>query len=91
MEWVGHGLCLLSSRSFIQITLLVLKDILSRPCTKCGHKIFQPRERNEKNAKYYVGDYSFSPALLVSIPSPKYQSQMTNPLFFQYAFVTLSR
>ena len=29
--------------------------------------------------------FTFSPALLVSIPSPKCQSKMTNPLFFQYA------
>ena len=34
---------------------------------------------------------TFSSALLASILSPKYQSKMTNPLFFQYAFVTSSR
>ena len=34
---------------------------------------------------------SFSRVLLFSIPSPKYQSQMTNPYFFQIAFVTSSR
>ena len=33
----------------------------------------------------------FSLALLVSIPLPKYQSEMTNLLFSQYAFVTSSR
>ena len=35
--------------------------------------------------------YTFLPAVCVSIPSPKYQSKMTNPLFFQTAFVTSSR
>ena len=32
----------------------------------------------------------YTPALLLSIPSPKHQSEMTNP-FFQYAIVTSSR
>ena len=35
--------------------------------------------------------FTFSPALLISIPSPIYQSKMTYPLFFQYAFMTSSR
>ena len=34
---------------------------------------------------------TFSPAPLVSIPPPKYQSEMTNLLFSQYAFVTSPR
>ena len=39
----------------------------------------------------YTHFFTFSPALSFSIPSPKYQSQMANPLFSQYAFVTSSR
>ena len=39
----------------------------------------------------FLSFFTFSHALLVSIPSPKYHSKMTNPLFFQYAFVTSSR
>ena len=35
--------------------------------------------------------YTFLPAQCVSIPSPKYQSKLTNPHFFQTAFVTSSR
>ena len=35
--------------------------------------------------------FAFSPAPLISILSPKYQYKMTNPLFFQYTFVTSSR
>ena len=35
--------------------------------------------------------FTFSTALFVSILSPKYQYEMTNPFFFQYAFVTSSR
>ena len=38
----------------------------------------------------FLSFFTFSPSLLVSIPSPKYQS-VTNPLFFQYGFVTSSR
>ena len=39
----------------------------------------------------FLSFFTFSLALLLSIPSPKYQSKMTNPLFSQYAFVTSSR
>ena len=56
------------------------------------------KERNEKflfkNYAYtqsFLSFFTFSHALLLSIPSPQYQSEMTNPLFSQYAFVTISR
>ena len=35
--------------------------------------------------------FSFSFTLSLSIPSPKYQSQLTNPLFFYIAYMTSSR
>ena len=39
----------------------------------------------------FLSFFTFSPALLVSIPSPKYLSEMINPFFSKYAFVTSSR
>ena len=35
-----------------------------------------------ENILSFLSFFTFSPPLFVSIPSPKYQSEMTNPLFY---------
>ena len=48
--------------------------------TLCTHSKWANEQTLKRHSLLF---FTFSPALLVSIPSPKYQSKMTNPLFFQ--------
>ena len=66
------------------------RKFLTRRPKSMGRK-WQCRFNNQcNNYSVYDDFFTFSPALSVSITSPKYQSEMTNP-FFQYPFMTSSR
>ena len=56
-----------------------------------GEGMETTRADEKVKKKEWLSFLTFLSALLVSIPSQKYQSEMTNPLFSQYAYVTSSR